>query len=75
MIHIVHGGVVEMKRNAHDQNEEQNIKLEISSESQSVGGQDGRKQRKNDHRWKLVSDSGCSLLVPDEPDGIDIDYA
>lgn len=74
-MHIVHGGVVEMKRNAHDQNEEQNIKLEISSKSQSVGGQDGRKQRKNDHRWKLVSDSGCSLLVPDGPAGIDIDYA
>lgn len=74
-MHIVHGGVVEMKRNAHDQNEEQNIKLEISSKSQSVGGQDGRKQRKNDHRWKLVSDSGCSLLVPDGSDGIDIDYA
>ena len=47
-MHIVHGGVVEMKR--------------------------------NDHGWKLVSDSGCSLLVPDESDGlagidIDIDYA
>ena len=42
-MHIVHGGVVEMKR--------------------------------NDHRWKLVSDSGCSLFVPDGPDGIDIDYA
>ena len=43
-MHIVHGGVVEMKR--------------------------------NDHGWKLVSDSGCSLLVPDESDGlagIDID--
>ena len=45
-MHIVHGGVVEMKR--------------------------------NDHGWKLVSDSGCSLLVPDGPDGlagIDIDHA
>lgn len=47
-MHIVHGGVVEMKR--------------------------------NDHGWKLVSDSGCSLLVPDGSDGlagidIDIDYA
>ena len=34
--------------------------------------------KRNDHRWKLVSDSGCSLLVPDESDGlagIDIDYA
>ena len=61
-----------MKRNAHNKKEEQNIKLEISSKSQSVGEEDGRKQRKNDHRWKLVSDSGCSLLVPD---GIDIDYA
>lgn len=48
VMHIAHGGVIEMKR--------------------------------NDHRWKLVSDSGCSLLVPDESDGlagidIDIDYA
>lgn len=42
-MHIVHGGVVEMKR--------------------------------NDHGWKLVSDSGCGLLVPDGLDGIDIDYA
>ena len=43
-MHIVHGGVVEMKR--------------------------------NDHGWKLVSDSGCSLLVPDGPDGLaGIDYA
>ena len=36
--------------------------------------------KRNDHGWKLVSDSGCSLLVPDGPDGlagidIDIDYA
>lgn len=74
-MHIVHGGVVEMKRNAHNQKEEQNIKLEISSKSQSAGEEDGRKQRKSDHRWKLVSDSGCSLFVPDGPDGIDIDYA
>ena len=43
-MHIVHGGVVEMKR--------------------------------NDHGWKLVSDSGCSLLVPDGSDGLaGIDYA
>ena len=71
-MHIVHGGVVEMKRNAHNQKEEQNIKLEISSKSQSAGEEDGRKQRKNDHRWKLVSDSGCSLLVPEKTD---IDHA
>ena len=36
--------------------------------------------KRNDHGWKLVSDSGCSLLVPDGSDGlagidIDIDYA
>lgn len=36
--------------------------------------------KRNDHGWKLVSDSGCSLLVPDGPDGlagidIDIDHA
>lgn len=43
-MHIVHGGVVEMKR--------------------------------NDHGWKMVSDSGCSLLVPDGTDGLaGIDYA
>ena len=27
--------------------------------------------KRNDHGWKLVSDSGCSLLVPDGPDGLD----
>ena len=32
--------------------------------------------KRNDHGWKLVSDSGCSLLVPDGPDGLaGIDYA
>lgn len=36
--------------------------------------------KRNDHGWKLVSDSGCSLLVPDGSDGlagidIDIDHA
>ena len=34
--------------------------------------------KRNDHGWKLVSDSGCSLFVPDGWDGlagIDIDYA
>lgn len=81
-MHIVHGGVVEMKRNAHDQNEEQEGSLEVDSmtqevdsKTQSMGGESDREQRKSNHRWKLVSDSGCSLLVPDEPDGIDIDYA
>lgn len=81
-MHIVHGGVVEMKRNAHDQNEEQEGRLEVDSMTQevdskiqSMGGESDREQRKSNHRWKLVSDSGCSLLVPDEPDGIDIDYA
>lgn len=81
-MHIVHGGVVEMKRNAHDQNEEQEGRLEVDSmtqevdsKTQSMGGESDREQRKSNHRWKLVSDSGCSLLVPDEPDGIDIDYA
>lgn len=78
----MHGGVVEMKRNAHDQNEEQEGRLEVDSmtqevdsKTQSMGGESDREQRKSNHRWKLVSDSGCSLLVPDEPDGIDIDYA
>ena len=84
-MHIVHGGVVEMKRNAHDQNEEQEGRLEVDSmtqevdsKTQSMGGESDREQRKSNHRWKLVSDSGCSLLVPDGPDGlagIDIDYA
>lgn len=81
-MHIVHGGVVEMKRNAHDQNEEQEVRLEVDSMTQevdsktkSMGGESDREQRKSNHRWKLVSDSGCSLLVPDEPGGIDIDYA
>lgn len=78
----MHGGVVEMKRNAHDQNEEQEGRLEVDSmtqevdsKTQSMGGESDREQRKSNHRWKLVSDSGCSLLVPDEPGGIDIDYA
>ena len=84
-MHIVHGGVVEMKRNAHDQNEEQEGRLEVDSmtqevdsKTQSMGGESDREQRKSNHRWKLVSDSGCSLLVPDGSDGlagIDIDYA
>lgn len=84
-MHIVHGGVVEMKRNAHDQNEEQEGRLEVDSmtqevdlKTQSMGGESDREQRKSNHRWKLVSDSGCSLLVPDESDGlagIDIDHA
>lgn len=81
-MHIVHGGVVEMKRNAHDQNEEQEGRLEVDSmtqevdsKTQSMGGESDREQRKSNHRWKLVSDSGCSLLVPDGLDGIDIDYA
>lgn len=38
------------------------------------------KMKRNNHGWKLVSDSGCSLLVPDGPDGlagidVDIDHA
>lgn len=81
-MHIVHGGVVEMKRNAHDQNEEQEGRLEVDSmtqevdsRTQSMGGESDREQRKSNHRWKLVSDSGCSLLVPDGLAGIDIDYA
>lgn len=84
-MHIVHGGVVEMKRNAHDQNEEQEGRLEVDSmtqevdsKTQSMGGESDREQRKSNHGWKLVSDSGCSLLVPDGSDGlagIDIDYA
>lgn len=84
-MHIVHGGVVEMKRNAHDQNEEQEGRLEVDSmtqevdsKTQSMGGESDREQRKSNHRWKLVSDSGCSLLVPDGSDGlagIDTDYA
>lgn len=81
-MHIVHGGVVEMKRNAHDQNEEQEGRLEVDSmtqevdsKTQSMGGESDREQRKSNHRWKLVSDSGCSLLVPDGLAGIDIDYA
>lgn len=86
-MHIVHGGVVEMKRNAHDQNEEQEGRLEVDSmtqevdsKTQSMGGESDREQRKSNHGWKLVSDSGCSLLVPDGPDGlagidIDIDHA
>lgn len=74
-----------MKRNAHDQNEEQEGRLEVDSmtqevdlKTQSMGGESDREQRKSNHRWKLVSDSGCSLLVPDESDGlagIDIDHA
>ena len=74
-----------MKRNAHDQNEEQEGRLEVDSmtqevdsKTQSMGRESDREQRKSNHRWKLVSDSGCSLLVPDGPDGlagIDIDYA
>lgn len=81
-MHIAHGGVVEMKRNAHDQNEEQEGRLEVDSmtqevdsKTQSMGGESDREQRKSNHRWKLVSDSGCSLLVPDGLAGIDIDYA
>ena len=81
-MHIVHGGVVEMKRNAHDQNEEQEGRLEVDSmtqevdsKTQSMGGESDREQRKSNHRWKLVSDSGCSLLVPDGLAGIDIDHA
>ena len=81
-MHIVHGGVVEMKRNAHDQNEEQEGRLEVDSmtqevdsKTQSMGGESDWEQRKSNHRWKLVSDSGCSLLVPDGLAGIDIDYA
>lgn len=81
-MHIVHGGVVEMKRNAHYQNEEQEGRLEVDSmtqevdsKTQSMGGESDREQRKSNHRWKLVSDSGCSLLVPDGLAGIDIDYA
>lgn len=84
-MHIVHGGVVEMKRNAHDQNGEQKGRLEVDSmtqevdsKTQSMDGESDREQRKSNHRWKLVSDSGCSLLVPDGSDGlagIDIDYA
>lgn len=81
-MHIVHGGVVEMKRNAHDQNEEQEGRLEVDSmtqevdsKTQSMDGESDREQRKSNHRWKLVSDSGCSLLVPDGLAGIDIDYA
>ena len=36
----------------------------------------GVEMKRNDHGWKLVSDSGCSLLVPDGPDGLaGIDYA
>lgn len=75
VMHIVHGGVVEMKRNAHDQNEEQEGRLEVDSKTQSMGGESDREQRKSNHRWKLVSDSGCSLFVPDGPDETDIDYA
>ncbi len=81
-MHIVHGGVVEMKRNAHNQNGEQEGRLEVDSmtqevdsKTQSMGGESDREQRKSNHRWKLVSDSGCSLLVPDGLAGIDIDYA
>ena len=85
-MHIVHGGVVEMKRNAHDQNEEQEGRLEVDSmtqevdsKTQSMGGESDREQRKSNHGWKLVSDSGCSLFVPDGSDGlagtdIDIDH-
>lgn len=82
VMHIVHGGVIEMKRNAHDQNGEQEGRLEVDSmtqevdsKTQSMGGESDREQRKSNHRWKLVSDSGCSLLVPDGPDETDIDYA
>lgn len=64
-MHIVHGGVVEMKRNAHDQNEEQEGRLEVDSmtqevdsKTQSMDGESDREQRKSNHRWKLVSDSG-----------------
>lgn len=71
-MHIVHGGVVKMKRNAHNQKGKQDGRLEVDPKSQSVGEEDVRKQRKKDHEWKLVSDSGCSLLMPD---GIDINYA
>ena len=81
-MHIVHGGVVEMKRNAHNQNGEQKGRLEVDSmtqevdsKTQSMDGESDREQRKSNHRWKLVSDSGCSLLVPDGLAGIDIDYA
>lgn len=79
-MHIVHGGVVEMKRNAHNQNGEQKGRLEVDSmtqevdsKTQSMDGESDREQRKSNHRWKLVSDSGCSLLVPDGLAGIDIE--
>ena len=48
---------------------------EVDSKTQSMGGESDREQRKSNHRWKLVSDSGCSLLVPVGSDGMDIDYA
>lgn len=75
-----------MKRNAHDQNGEQKGRLEVDSmtqevdsKTQSMDGESDREQRKSNHRWKLVSDSGCSLFVPDGSDGlagtdIDIDH-
>ena len=66
-MHIVHGGVVEMKRNAHNQNGEQKGRLEVDSmtqevdsKTQSMDGESDREQRKSNHRWKLVSDSGRS---------------
>lgn len=75
-----------MKRNAHNQNGEQKGRLEVDSmtqevdsKTQSMDGESDREQRKSNHRWKLVSDSGCSLFVPDGSDGlagtdIDIDH-
>ena len=52
VMHIVHGGVIEMKRNAHDQNGEQEGRLEVDSmtqevdsKTQSMGGESDREQR------------------------------
>lgn len=61
-----------MKRSAHNQKEEQDARLEIGSKTQNADGENDRKNWKNNHRWKLVSDSGCSLLVPEKTD---IDHA
>lgn len=60
-----------MERCAHNQKEEQDVRLESGSKTQNVGGANGMRHWKKDRSLKLVSDSGCSLLVPEETN---IDY-
>ena len=50
-MHIVHGGVVEMKRNAHNQNGEQKGRLEVDSMTQEV---DSKTQSMDGDRKSVV---------------------